>query len=249
MKNSDFDDEEADHSESVRFAFASLGLDVLRLKAPRPQIDGHVVDFVGLDRRLAVLGLKIPPIHDFWSCQLRINYNLILLLLHRDGDQWQDGLATHSQASARLSAEAASVILLTFETMIAHNTIRQCQSTSVTALMAATIQLSQDIKSAISGGSHVSALSIHGQLERLMNVAKAVSEYWPNAEAVARLCQSWCDRYTTMIKWSLEMSPMIGTEGLEASEFPWQDLLSDTGTPQYAQFLQQNEWMSTSSAL
>jgi transcriptional regulatory protein AMDR len=215
-----------------------VALDILDLHAPRSKTP--LINNSTIDHRLAAVALRIPSSHDFWSCQLRINYNLVVLILHRTDNDMD---------AASLCSESASNVLTTFETMVVQGTIRQCYLTSSTALMAAAIQFSREVKSAIVKGSIMKAVSTHSQLERLQAPAKALSEYWPNVDAVCRLCKSLSARAEGLIKgWHIQNSP-----SLQNAEFPadmdvvWQDIMADFRGSNFGLGLEVEEWMNISS--
>lgn len=168
-----------------------VALDILDLHAPRSVTKDDPGGIARIDQQLAALALRMPFAHDFWSCQFRLNYNLVVLILHR----------TEKPAEAgSLCSEAASNILTTFETMAIHGTIRRCHHSASTAMCAAAIQFSREVRSAIARASGMKAISAHAQLERIARPAKILAEYCVEAEAIYWLCMRLSARAETLIK-------------------------------------------------
>lgn len=232
----------------VNTQLALLALEVLQCHAPRAK-KGKSSPSDILGPRLASIGLSLPAVHDFWACQLRINYNMILLTLYRKVPG--AGVAQlEVEDAVVICSEAASDILTTFEAMAAQNTVRQCQFPSVSALMSATIQFSLDFQCALARGSFVRALGIHNQLQRLMGPAKQLSQHWPNAEPVARLCQRYCEECGTSLKHGIKPATTItANQPYLDVETSWQDIFAGFDTQGFDQYLQPSDWMNTSAPL
>jgi transcriptional regulatory protein AMDR len=233
----------------VNVQLALLALEVLQSHAPRARREDSTVNKKALGARLATIGFSIPAAHNFWSCQLRINYNMILLVLYRK-TPGMVRVQQDAEDGALMCSEAASDVLTTFEAMGAQHTVRQCQSSSVSALMAATIQFSQDCRSAIERGSYVRALGIHNQIQRLLGPAKQLSEHWPNAAPVARLCQRYCEEFGSLLKHGIRASSTMPIEQPHQDfETNWQDIFADFDAHGFDQYLQPSEWMNASVPL
>ncbi|CRG91234.1 Acetamidase regulatory protein [Talaromyces islandicus] len=172
----DTDDELVDHGFCL--GLADLSLVALDVASPG---GNNKIELI--EHRLAQAAIRIRPSHDVWSCQLRLVYNLIVLVVYRCNN-------TLTDRAGKLCSEAASNILTTFETMLSQNTIRQCHLSSTTALMAAAIQFAREVRSATTQQHVVSAISAQAQLERLLAAAEALAGVFAHVEAVCRLCKS-----------------------------------------------------------
>ena len=183
---------------SVMADLCLVGLDVLNLYSPRRKDQANIKPTI--HQRLAEVALKIPSSRDFWSCQLQANYNLVVLICHRN-DNDTDAVS--------LCSEAASNILITFETMLVQGTIRQCYLTSSVALAAVATQLFQDVKLALTKGSIMKAVSACSQLERLSNPLNALLKYWPPMKSLLRLCQSLSSHAEDLVRQYQEQGTIL----------------------------------------
>ncbi|KAK5114040.1 hypothetical protein LTR85_010346 [Meristemomyces frigidus] len=219
----------------INAELCEIALDVLSLNAPRAKW----VDTGSIDTRLADLTIRMPHTHDFWSCQLRISHSLVTLVLHRCG--------RHAD-SAVLSREAASIILTTFETIIAQNSIRKCSLHCSTALLAAAMQFSQDVKTATESRSLMRAVSAHAQLERVLRPMEALSAYWPHVEALHKLCVRLCGRCSERIKSSSVPQTPAGTSTDVQGyvDIPLQDIMAGYQLPDLGTMFVAEDWMNTS---
>ncbi|KAI1616488.1 fungal-specific transcription factor domain-containing protein [Exophiala viscosa] len=190
-----------------------LALDNLKLFGPRGYVSAE--QRATVSNRLAAFSLHIPPLHDFWSCQLRINYNLLILVMHREDD---------AAETVHLCSTAASNILTTFETMIAQNTIRQASMTSSSALMAPAIQFGRDASLGQADSRLMKLVSAHGQLERLVVVAEKLSQVWPSVAAIHRLCMTLSSRAALLIK-DREQRELSGPADMGQIDIAWEDFL------------------------
>jgi len=245
LEDADFqtinDSEDQNANRHFCFVMADLSLvalDILNLHAPRSKIT--LINRSAIGNRLAAVALRISPAHDFWSCQLRINYNLVTLIFCRT-DKETD--------SATLCSEASSNILTTFETIVVQGTIRQCYPSSPIALLAAAVQFAQEVRSAIAKGSILKAVSAHSQLEKLHAPVEALSNYWPQLEAVSKLCKSLSTRAETLIKENqLQSQPVLLNSELSFDTgVAWQDVMAGYYTPNLGLGLEVEEWMNSFS--
>lgn len=215
-------------------------LDVLSLRAPRSKELGAT--HASVQQRLADFAFQVPSSNDMWSLQLRINYKLVVLTYYRTSD---------SPDAAAICSEAASDLLLSFENMSARGHIRLCCMTSPTALMAASIQFFQEVKFAVATGSFMKAASVFSQLERLYAPASALAEYWPNAEAVLRLCKNLSTRAETLIQTSRDQKASPQPSALDAVGFDanidWQFIMADHQMLDFTAGTETQDWMGTSS--
>ncbi|KAK6392085.1 hypothetical protein LTR65_003857 [Meristemomyces frigidus] len=213
-----------------------IALDVLSLNAPR----ARWLDAGNIDTRLAELATRMPHTHDFWSCQLRINHSLVTLVSHRCG---------RTIDSAVLSREAASTILTTFETIMAQASIPKCSLHCSTALLAAAMQFSQDVKTATeTSGSVMRAVTAHAQLERVLRPMEALSAYWPHVDALHKLCVRLCGRCSERIRDTTVQQAVNGSIDANARgyvDIPLQDIMAGYQLPDLGQMLVAEDWMNT----
>lgn len=224
-----------------------LALDVLKAQSPGGRRNGSLLHSEVFNSRLASIALKVASsAHGFWRHQLRINYNTIQLLVYRDIACMHPRLASGlAEEAATLSSEAASAILTSFEGILASKDIPRCQPNSNMALMATTIQLSQEIKNEVSKGSMLRALNAQNQLERCLVVAKEFAAFWPYAKPTLQLCQSLVDRYSAAMKATAIRENVPVEFDLDSLDIPWHDLMPDY---QHEHFdpIEQDEWMNAS---
>ena len=212
-----------------------LVLDILNQRAVRSKEKEKAANNSAIDNRLAEIGFLISPRHDFWSCQLRINYHLVVLILNRTRKE---------PDTSSLCSEAASNILTTFESMVVQGTIRQCHQSSSTALVAAAIQFSKDVESALAKNSVMTAVSAHAQLQRLLAPAEALSNYWPNIVASCRLFKSLSARAEILIKGRQHANANVPSE----MDITWQDIMPDYQMPDLGSGLGVEDWMNSFSS-
>ncbi|KAH8697761.1 fungal-specific transcription factor domain-containing protein [Talaromyces proteolyticus] len=219
---------------SVLSDISLVALDVISLRAPRgKQTD---VNTSSIEYHLAQVALRIPPSHDLWSCQLRLVYNLVVLTVYR---------TSSAGDAAKLCSDAASNILTTFEAMIVQGTIRQCHQSGITALMGAAIQFAREIRLAAAKGSIITAISAHGQLERLLVPANALSPYFANIEAICRLCKSLAARAEMVIKECLAQHSPLSTSQLPAkTNIDWGDIMTNYRMPNVGFGLDTEDWLN-----
>ncbi|KAK3068921.1 hypothetical protein LTR53_013137 [Teratosphaeriaceae sp. CCFEE 6253] len=216
----------------INSELCEIALHVMALNAPNPR--SH--DSSKIDEGLARLALRLPRIHDFWVCQLRISYSLVILVMHRNG---------RTPDSAIISREAASTILTTFETMLSAGTLRRCSFNCSTPLLAAAIHFFQDVKAAIAATSFMRANAAHAQLERLLRPADELSKYWPHVEALAKLCISLHTRALVMIGDAAAQQRGVQqqADALAQIDISWRDIVAGYELPDLRQSLDVEEWM------
>jgi transcriptional regulatory protein AMDR len=233
-------DDSDDHAVNGRFCsilgdISVVALDILSLRAPRGR-PVHLNTSV-IERQLAAVAMRILPTHDVWSCQLRLIYNLVALAFHR---------TSNDEGAAKLCSEAASNILTTFEAMVVYGTIRQCHLSTTTALTAAAIEFAREARSAAATGSIIKAVSAHGQLQRLLGPAEALSPYFPHIKAVCKLCKSLSARAEVLIKESQEPNSTLPNSQLPPeTSIDWEGIMTNYRMPNlgFEMDLEGEEWL------
>ncbi|KAK5058895.1 hypothetical protein LTR84_011159 [Exophiala bonariae] len=223
FKNMDDSDDDMvnGHFCSILGDISIVALDVLSLRAPRGRPIHPPTQTI--EHQLANVAMRILPIHDAWSCQLRLIYNLVSLAFHRTRDD---------EDAAKLCSEAASNILTTFEAMVVHGTIRQCHLSTTTALMAAALEFAREARSAAATRSIIKAISAHGQLQRLLGPAEALSPYFSHVKAVCKLCKSLIARAEVLIKEAQEPSSTLTNSDLPPeTNIDWEGIMTNYRTP------------------
>jgi transcriptional regulatory protein AMDR len=150
-----------------------------------------------LDSRLVGWYLRLPPpligvsskMSDFWALQIQLHYNIALLHLHRI--TIETITSSHSSSSEQEQHKswstrhtAALSIAKIFDDIVAMDAIERCSFTSLTALLSAAIQMSFEARSAVTSGEVVLALQSQNRLEQMLPSMKAITSYWPSAEAI-----------------------------------------------------------------
>lgn len=242
LEDDDFKNMDDSDDDAVNGLFCSIlgdismvSLDVLSLQAPRGKPSPLTTS--AIERQLSAVAMRILPTHDAWSCQLRLIYNLVALAFHRTSDD---------EGAAKLCSEAASNILTTFEAMVVHGTIRQCHLSTTTALTAAAIEFAREARSAAAAGSIIKAISAHGQLERLLGPAEALSPYFSHVQAVGKLCKSLSARAEALIKEAQEPNSTLANSQLPPeTNIDWEGIMTNYRTPTlgFGLDLEGEEWL------
>lgn len=155
-----------------------LALEIARLAAPGTV--SHANEEALIDSQLVILAAELPSSHDFWSCQLRITHSLLTLLLHR--------ARRHPNVdSCSAAQEAVSTILVSFESIVAQDTVPQLHFYACTPLLAAAIHLSQSVTSNPIAPSSMKAYTSQVQMERLLKPIEKLSKTWPHMDSVHAL--------------------------------------------------------------
>lgn len=232
----------------LNVALAYIAQDAMRLFAPRaPSLQSGLA--TSLNSRLAGLAVKLPQGDDPFSCQARLNYHLVLLHTHRNNRNEYIGEQKRAEA-LKVRSEAASTMLSIFEIMEAKDYIRQCHFPVTTALMAVIVQFLEDIKMAIEASSIILASGAHAKLGRVISPGREIARYWPNADAILKMCQGQHEKFGSIIHtYVSEPSPhetMLQPQG-DADEGFWKDLFSAYDGIDFGHELPDYGWMSTSS--
>ncbi|KAH8900144.1 hypothetical protein GQ53DRAFT_709484 [Thozetella sp. PMI_491] len=185
-------------------------LDILRLNSPNP---GGLASMVSINARLARWAMETTELYpayaagaDFWSCQLRLHYNLAILHLHRNF-VLQNMAVDDGQDSQSICNDATEAILACFGTITTLGAMSQCHFTATMALASAGIHMSNNIKNALRKGSYLMALGGLDRLSRLLRFAKDLGAFWPNAEAVYNMFEGLRKDFEANV-----------TQGLQAQE-------------------------------
>ncbi|KAL4790878.1 fungal-specific transcription factor domain-containing protein [Aspergillus venezuelensis] len=196
---------------------AYIGLDILAINEPAQKRN---IDVQVINTRLCQWSMQCNfPTgckDDAWGYQLQLHYNLLLLHLHRNFPA--------DPSSQSISSTAAQSIIRIFETLVSLNSLSQCHFTAASALTAAGIQLANEIRSTIESQSFLLAANSLGYLLRLLQPAKLLARYWPNAEAVHNVFQEIHQEYQSHLEQGLQ-----GETGVVSEVQPdWYRLLAGT---------------------
>ncbi|EXJ89086.1 hypothetical protein A1O3_02150 [Capronia epimyces CBS 606.96] len=192
-----------------------------------------------LNQRLVSWYLRLPP-HltntgssnsTFWSLQLQIHYNLALLDLHRLSrtlfPALHDIQGMHSMATCH---NAASSISKLFDDVVSIDGISSCWFSSLTALLAITIEVSHETRTATKDGVAVLAIQAQNRLERILPVLTAISRYWSSAEAILRLYEDLLVQFKIQSKSWAEPHPLGISQPNESSNGVHQDVASGSAS-------------------
>ena len=183
-----------------------IGLRVLQMNSPSI-VPGEAASMASsLEASLADFALDLRPMDDFWSCQLRMHYNLVLLHLHRTPSSVSSPAPPRSAASHEICSDAAQAILSCLETIVHRGWTGYCPFTAVSAAMAAAIHMSLDARSSLSQGPSVIALNAQDRLSRLLRCARELESFWPSAGAVYSLFEELSEELKSLARRSLHSS-------------------------------------------
>lgn len=161
-----------------------IGFRILQVNAPAVPPEEVAALLPAIEKSLVEFALDLPPMTDFWSCQLRMHYNLVLLYLHRPRSSSTGPQVPPSPNCREVCSDASQAILSCLETITNRSWTGQCSFTAVSAVMAGAIQLSLDARLLISQGALVLALNAQDRLARLLCCARELEDFWPSAGAV-----------------------------------------------------------------
>ncbi|KAH6894230.1 fungal-specific transcription factor domain-containing protein [Thelonectria olida] len=167
---------------------AYIGIDIIVANAPSQDRQSSVQD---IDAQLGLWsvqsGVFSDTDNDPWTCQLGIHYNLLLLYLHRNNSE--------ELGSKSVCSVAAQTIVSLFEQLRARDGLKQCHFTAANAIIAAGIQIVNEIRSTIVSGTHSVAIDALARLARLLRSAKSLGEYWLNMESVHTVFKDLHEEY------------------------------------------------------
>ncbi|PKY05990.1 hypothetical protein P168DRAFT_232916 [Aspergillus campestris IBT 28561] len=187
----DFIDDESERvSERVQLHYitrnidiAVIGFRILQVNAPSVPSEEIAALVPSIEKSLVSFALDLPPMTDFWSCQLRMHYNLVLIHLHRPQSATSPPIS-RSPNCQEICRDASQAILSCLETIVHRGWTGQCLFTAVAAVMAGAIQMSLDARQSLQQGSLVLALNAQDRLARLLRCARVLENFWPSAGAV-----------------------------------------------------------------
>jgi transcriptional regulatory protein AMDR len=224
----DFTEENGAPNGSLRVGYCRnnielchIALEVLRLNTPGMQRKQESLGSVvtALDSRLAAWVLKTRLTEQFGSLQLHLHYHTILLHLHRKYRPTSAGALRQNIGPAdEMCNGSVSALIHIFEMMQSKRLLSQCYFTSVIALTAAAIYVSQSIENALEHGHVLLVVSGQQQLETLFGVAKELGVYWPNAEAVLKLFQSMSQNFNSRIGELLDKDTGGSSNNMQAND-------------------------------
>lgn len=168
-----------------------IALEVLRLSSPG--VIGHINSAAvqSVNSRLVAWALSTASGDDYEALSLRIFYQTIVIHWHRTSINAR--VVGKSQA-VDICKSASKSILADFESLAAQKLLFRCHFVEVVSLTAAAIQMHQEVKSAIDQRQILQAINALNDLERMLRIAKAMAEYWPNTDAVFKLFKGLYDK-------------------------------------------------------
>lgn len=208
-------------------------LEIVNSNAPRSTDSTHD----SLEQRLAGFATRLPLVQDFSSLDLTITFNLAVLIHRR---------TKRVDGRSLLCRDAASTILITFETMMAENLLRQCSVHAETAYLAASIQFAQDVKASIAINSVMQAQSANGQLKRLLRCMHKSAEYWPHIHALHNLCENLRCRCSRLIEESVTHTrQQLQPQPCSGLDIPWHEIIAGYEVPDLDLDFAVDDWMNS----
>lgn len=168
-----------------------IALEISRLSSPGMM--GHAIhgSVQSVNSRLVGWALMNPSGTDYESLSLHIFYQTLVIHWHRTSINTRVVGLTQS---TEICKGASKSILGNYESLAVQNLIHKCHFTDVISITAAAIQTHKEIKNAIEQRQTLQAINAINDLERVLRVAKAMADYWPNAEAVYKLFKGLLDK-------------------------------------------------------
>ncbi|KAM5385581.1 hypothetical protein ACJZ2D_000780 [Fusarium nematophilum] len=212
---------------------AYIGLDVIAMNAPSQE---RHIDVGSIDARLGLWSLhsgisSVADDDDSWTCHLRMHYNLVLLHLHRNLPE---------ASSQSICAAAAQAIVTSLEQLTSRDELRQCHFTAVSAVTAAGIQFSSEIRTAVTSQTFLVAIHALERLARLLRSTMMLARYWPNAESVHSVFEELHREYETLVTQHLQ-----GEQVMVPEDPPdWNRLLAGEPMQQFTTFASDQDWMN-----
>lgn len=170
-----------------------IALEVSRLSSPGVIAHAHPSPTAvqSVNTRLLAWARSAISCNDYESLVLHIFYQTIVIHWHRAS--MNKALIGKEQA-LDICKGASKSILVNFESLATQDLLFKCHFFEVISLTAAAIQTHQEIQSAFEQGQALQAINALNDLDRTLRIAKGLSEYWPNAEAVYKLFKGLFDK-------------------------------------------------------
>jgi hypothetical protein len=214
---------------------AYIALDVMALNAPGGQ---QIPDATSIDSRLAAWAIASGNTasdlkdEDFFTKQLCIHYNLVVLHLHRN-------FSNESSTSHQNCSTATQAIIRSLEELASRGWLIRSHFTTVGAVTAAGIQLVQDIRFSILDNASLVALNHIERLGRLLKCAKILAQTWPSAEAVYDVFEGLRQEYQRHVSQGLE-----GQVEPPEYQLDWNSLFASMQAADYGDIGTEQEWLS-----
>ncbi|EXJ89399.1 hypothetical protein A1O3_02466 [Capronia epimyces CBS 606.96] len=221
------------HGHIIELAY--IVLDILTLNAPSST---QTLDVPRLEGRLALWSLRAglasnPRDEDFFTCQLRLYYNMVVLNLHRN-------YRTGPPASQTTCSTASESIIAALERIAALDALGRSHFLAVSAVTAAGIQIVQDIRSAVITGAYLVCLNRLERLAHMIYYARILSRSWPNAEAVCSVFEGLRKDYEDQVAQGL--NPMDDDTHTPDAEPDWDSLFASMKGPEAGRPITEEEW-------
>jgi hypothetical protein len=215
---------------------AYIALDVMTLNAPGGP---HISDIRSIDGRLATWAIASGfttdlKDEDFFTRQLRVHYNLVVLHVHRN-------YSSKSSTSQQNCSAATQAIISSLEELAIHGWLIRSHFTTVGAVTATGIQLVREIRTSILENASLVALSHIDRLGRLLKCAKILAQTWPSAEAVYDVFDGLRQKYQHHVSQGLSSQ---GQVDVPEYQFDWNSLFASMQAADYEDIGAEQEWLS-----
>lgn len=212
------------HRSMVELAY--IALEVLSLNAPGTAATAARPDIQSIDGRLALWALRsgvsterAPD--DFWTWDLRIHHQLVVLHFHRNHN-------SRLENSQKVCETASSTIIDALERIAERGLMKRCRFTVVGAVTAAGIQVVQDIRSAINSHAHLIAINLLDRLKKLLGGIALLAKQWPNAEALYNVFDGLWQDYQARLSQNLHQIEQVK---LPEPQTDWNELFTSMQFP------------------
>ncbi|KAI8659064.1 Zn(2)-C6 fungal-type domain-containing protein [Fusarium sp. Ph1] len=212
---------------------AYIGLQILEANAPATK---WTVDLDSINRQLGRWALRVGVsptgrADDAAAKCHRIHYNLMLFHLYRQFD---------NADSRTVRSTAAQEIVSSLERLSDLGSLCQCQFTGVSAATAAGMHLVSEVRTATEAGNFLVVVHALDKLSRLVECAKLLAKYWPNADAIYSVFHDLHQKF--------EGYARDGGQGDQAtlpdSQPDWNLLLSGAQIPPLDEALMGQDWLN-----
>lgn len=218
---------------NIRYEYCSrkielcyIALEVSRLSSPGVIASANTTAVQSVNSRLVAWALSHVSGNDFEALSLHIFYQTIVIHWHRTSINTR---ILGQIQSLDIRKGASKSILVDFESLAAQSQLLKCNFGEVVSLTAVAIQTHQEIKSAVDQRQTLQAINALYDLERVLRIAKAMAEYWPNTEAVFKLFKGLFDKLKACAlpdDGSLDDDQTINENDNSMEDINWHEILA-----------------------